>query len=274
MVLDKAENEMLRVVQRERQNVNACIYDYMISMHRQAVSIIESMTCGYFLGRKRLCSYSYYVSVCRNEVFKLSLGMPQKNRIEDVAQAAGVSTATVSRALSQPGRVSRKTRDLVHAAVDRLGYVPNAAGRALASGRTQTIGCVIPTLDSAIFARSTHAMQLAFADAGYQLLVASHNYDMLAEAQLIQTLQHRGVDALILVGAQHHTSAWTTIKRWTKPTLLTWVCDERLPSVGFDNLAIAATATSHLWDLGHRNIGMISGYVENNDRAGQQKGSV
>lgn len=194
-----------------------------------------------------------------------------KSRIEDVALAAGVSTATVSRALSQPERVSTKTRDLVQAAVKQLGYVPDAAGRALASGRTQTVGCVIPTLDLAIFARSTHAMQLVLAQAGYQLLVASHNYDHVAEVELIKTMQHRGVDALVLVGAQHHTQAWSSLKNWNKPVLLTWVCDERLPSVGFDNQAIAALATRHLLDLGHRKIGMISGYTQHNDRAGQRR---
>ncbi len=196
--------------------------------------------------------------------------MQNKSRIIDVARIAGVSTATVSRAVSQPERVSRKTRDLVQAAVEQLGYVPDAAGRALASGRTRTIGCVIPTLDLAIFARSTHAMQLVLADAGYQLLVASHNYDQLAEAALIKTMQHRGVDALVLVGAQHHAMAWSSLKHWNKPVLLTWVCDERLPSVGFDNQAIGAMATRHLLALGHRKIGMISGHTEHNDRAAQR----
>ena len=201
--------------------------------------------------------------------------MHSKSRIEDVALSAGVSTATVSRALSQPALVSKKTRDLVQAAVERLGYVPNAAGRALASGRTQTIGCVIPALDLAIFARSTHAMQLILAQAGYQLLLASHNYDPLAEVELIKAFQQRGVDALVLVGAQHHAQAWSNLKNWNKPVLLTWVCDERYPSVGFDNAAISAMATRHLLDLGHRKIGMISGHVQHNDRAGQrEKGFV
>ncbi len=188
-----------------------------------------------------------------------------------MALAAGVSTATVSRALSQPERVSKKTRDLVQAAVEQLGYVPDAAGRALASGRTQTVGCVIPTLDLAIFARSTHAMQLVLANAGYQLLVASHNYDHVAEVELIKTMQHRSVDALVLVGAQHHAQAWSSLKNWNKPVLLTWVCDERLPSVGFDNQGIAALATRHLLDLGHRKIGMISGHTQHNDRADQRR---
>jgi LacI family transcriptional regulator len=197
--------------------------------------------------------------------------MRKSSRIEDVALAAGVSTATVSRVLSSPERVSPKTRLKVHAEIDRLRYVPDAAGRALASGRTKTIGCVIPTLDLAIFARSTHAMQMTLADSGYQLLVASHNYDLAAEADLVKALQHRGVDALVLVGAQHHAHVWNHLKNWNKPLLMTWVCADDLPSVGFDNREIAAMATRHLLELGHRNIGMISGHTQHNDRARQRK---
>ena len=197
--------------------------------------------------------------------------MLKRSRIEDVALAAGVSTATVSRALSRPERVSQKTREKVQAQIEKLRYVPDAAGRALASGRTQTIGCVIPTLDLAIFAKSTHAMQVSLAQSGYQLLVASHNYDLAMEVDLVQALMHRGVDALVLVGAEHQAQVWRQIKSWNKPALLTWSCDDRLPSVGFDNQEIAALATRHLLELGHQHIGMISGHTQYNDRARQRQ---
>lgn len=188
-------------------------------------------------------------------------------RIEDVARAAGVSTATVSRALSQPDLVRPDTRALVQQTVARLGYVPDAAGRALASGQTHTVGCVIPTLDYAIFARSTNALQMALAAAGYQLLVASHNYDLDQEHALVLALQQRGVDALVLVGAERSRAAWATLRDWGHPVLLTWSADPRLPSVGFDNHGIGALATRHLLDLGHRRIAMVSGYTAHNDRA-------
>ena len=84
--------------------------------------------------------------------------MDHRITIEEVAREAGVSTATVSRVLSNPGVVRISTRELVLAAVHKLDYQPDAAARALASGRTHTVGCVIPTLDHAIFARSTQAM--------------------------------------------------------------------------------------------------------------------
>ncbi len=193
--------------------------------------------------------------------------MPKPVRIQEVAKAAGVSTATVSRALSQPERLSKDTLELVEKAVISLGYVPNAAGRALALGRTRTVGCVVPTLDHAIFARSTHALQNILARAGYQLLVASHNYDPISEVAVVRALIERGVDALVLVGAEHDEGLWQALRQWSRPTLLTWACDPRLPSVGFDNQDIAAMATRHLLDLGHRDIGMISGLTTQNDRA-------
>ena len=180
---------------------------------------------------------------------------------------AGVSTATVSRVLSRPEVVRNQTREQVMAAIAKLDYQPDAAARALASGRTHTVGCVIPTLDHAIFARSTQAMQTTLAQAGYQLLVASHEYDPSTEFELVRALQQRGVDALVLVGTDHAPRLWKALSAWRKPTLLTWSCDPRLPSLGFDNEGAAQMATSHLLELGHRYIGVISGFTAHNDRA-------
>ena len=193
--------------------------------------------------------------------------MNQRITIEEVARLAGVSTATVSRVLSRPEVVRSQTREQVMAAIAKLDYQPDAAARALASGRTHTVGCVIPTLDHAIFARSTQAMQTTLAQAGYQLLVASHEYDPSTEFELVRALQQRGVDALVLVGTDHAPRLWKALSAWRKPTLLTWSCDPRLPSLGFDNEGAAQMATAHLLELGHRYIGVISGFTAHNDRA-------
>ena len=193
--------------------------------------------------------------------------MNQRITIQEVARLAGVSTATVSRVLSRPEVVSNQTREQVMTAITQLDYQPDAAARALASGRTHTVGCVIPTLDHAIFARSTQAMQTTLAQAGYQLLVASHEYDPVTEFELVRALQQRGVDALVLVGTDHAPRLWKALSAWRKPTLLTWSCDPRLPSLGFDNEGAAQMAASHLLELGHRYIGVISGLTAHNDRA-------
>lgn len=193
--------------------------------------------------------------------------MNQRITIEEVARLAGVSTATVSRVLSRPEVVRDQTREQVMTAITQLDYQPDAAARALASGRTHTVGCVIPTLDHAIFARSTQAMQTTLAQAGYQLLVASHEYDPVTEFELVRALQQRGVDSLVLVGTDHAPRLWKALSDWRKPTLLTWSCDPRLPSLGFDNEGAARLAATHLLELGHRCIGVISGLTANNDRA-------
>ena len=193
--------------------------------------------------------------------------MNQRNSIEDVARVAGVSTATGSRVLSKPEVVRTSTRERVMSAVRQLDYQPDAAARALASGRTHTVGCVIPTLDHAIFARSTQAMQTTLARAGYQLLVASHEYLPAIEFEVVRVLQQRGVDALVLVGTDHAPGLWKALRDWGKPSVLTWSCDPRLPSIGFDNEAAGRMATEHLLSLGHRRIGVISGHTSHNDRA-------
>lgn len=193
--------------------------------------------------------------------------MNQRITIEDVARVSGVSTATVSRVLSKPEMVRASTREAVMSAVRQLDYQPDAAARALASGRSRTVGCVIPTLDHAIFARSTQAMQTTLARAGYQLLVASHEYDPAVEFEVVRVLQQRGVDALVLVGTDHAPGLWKALRAWDKPSVLTWSCDARLPSIGFDNEAAGRMAIEHLLALGHRRIGVISGLTSHNDRA-------
>lgn len=187
--------------------------------------------------------------------------------IEDVAHLAGVSIATVSRVISKPTVVRPSTRTHVMAAIQALDYQPDAAARALASGRTHTVGCVIPTLDHAIFARTTQALQTGLAQAGVQLLVGSSNYEAETEFQVARAFQQRGVDALVLVGTDHTPQMWDAVTDWGKPVVLTWSCDPRLPSIGFDNEAIAKRMTQHLLSLGHQRIAVVSGYTANNDRA-------
>jgi LacI family transcriptional regulator len=187
-------------------------------------------------------------------------------RLQDVARSAGVSPATASRAISQPGLLSAETLARVRRAAEELGYLPDAAARALASGRSMTIGAVMPTLDNAIFSKALQAMQATLAAAGYQLLVASHDYNPAAEAGAVRTLLARGVDGLILVGADRAPEAEALLSSSGKPLVLTWRAPEGSPSVVVDNERAGELAVRHLLDLGHRRIGAITGAVRFNDR--------
>ncbi|OYX89521.1 MAG: hypothetical protein B7Y84_04890 [Azorhizobium sp. 32-67-21] len=189
-----------------------------------------------------------------------------KATLEDVARLAGVSTATVSRALSRPDLLQGETLARVQGAIAQLNYVPGGAARALASGRTLTIGAVIPTLDHAIFARAIQAMQTELAASGYQLLIAASDYVPGLELAAVRAMLARGVDALMVVGADHLEDTWSLLVNASVPVVLSWSFDARLPSIGFDNHRAGRLVADYLLGLGHRRFGMISGHTRANDR--------
>ncbi|PJX22233.1 LacI family transcriptional regulator [Advenella sp. S44] len=199
----------------------------------------------------------------------------ERPRIADVAALAGVSTATVSRALSNPEKVKAPTRERIMHAVTRLGYVPDGAARALALGHARMVGAVVPTLDNAIFARAVQGMQSTLQESNYQLLIAAHEYSLTAETHAIRALLERSIDALVLVGCDHSFETWELINTTRVPVLVTWTnvkTTERIlsipaPHIGFDNRLVGKLAAEHLLKLGHKNLGMVSGFTRHNDRA-------
>ena len=197
-------------------------------------------------------------------------------RLEDVAKLAKVSTATVSRALTLPHKVKARTLERVQQAACTLGYVAHGAARALASRRTHTIGAVVPTLENAIFANTTQALQRTLDAAGYVLLLASHDFDADIEARVTRTLIERGVDGLVLLGTTHHPDIYRMLEPHNLPYVLTWAFDEsgNHPCVGFDNRAAGMCIANHLLDLGHRRFAMISGITAHNERAQERLAGV
>ncbi len=190
-------------------------------------------------------------------------------RLSDVARAAGVSLSTASRALADPQVVREDTRAAVCAAAERLGYVPHGAARALASRRSMTIGAVVPTLDNPIFARSTQALQRSLADAGYTLLLGSHDYNPSTELAVVRALVARGVDGLVLVGTDHSPEVYALIVQSGIPFELTWSIDATGPhyAVGFSNRLAAVQVAQYVCQAGHQHIAMLSGFMAHNDRA-------
>ncbi|MEM9221931.1 MAG: LacI family DNA-binding transcriptional regulator [Pseudomonadota bacterium] len=189
--------------------------------------------------------------------------------LEDVAREAGVSIATVSRALNAPDVVRQATRERVAAAVERTGYTPNFAGRALVLKRTMTVGAVIPTLDDAIFASGVNSFEATCRERGYTLLLAFSNYDAVAELTSIRRMLERGIDAMMLVGTDHRPDAVELLRKADKPFVCAWsyAPPSGLPTVGFDNRAAMADVVAHLTDLGHTDFGMVAGVTAGNDRA-------
>ncbi len=198
------------------------------------------------------------------------MNKPSSNpTLQDIADAAGVSTATVSRVLNSPVSVSAELRERVEAQVRQLGYVRHGAARALASSRAFAVGAIIPTLESAIFASGVNAIENRLDAEGLTLLLAVTNYDPAHEFRQVRDLLERGVDGIILVGRDHDEDVFNLLERQACPFVNTWTYDAASPHpcVGFDNVAAAREVTEHLIGLGHRRIGMIAGIAGGNDRA-------
>ncbi|ANN80393.1 hypothetical protein BAU07_10800 [Bordetella flabilis] len=185
----------------------------------------------------------------------------------DVARAAGVSTATVSRVLNGSGTVREALRSRVRDIAQQLGYTPHAAARALASQRSKTIGAVIPSLENQNFALGVFALQKRIGEAGYTLLLACSYYDQEDELKQVRALIADGIAGLLLVGRNHSPALYELLEKERIPLVNGWTVDPDHPYVGFDNVAVGHRLADYLLDLGHREFGMITQMRQYSDRA-------
>ncbi|WP_415404035.1 LacI family DNA-binding transcriptional regulator [Tateyamaria sp. SN3-11] len=197
--------------------------------------------------------------------------------LDDVAKKSGVSTATVSRCLNTPERVVERTRTKVMRAVEELGYTPNFGARVMAAKRTFTIGAIIPTMENAIFARGLQAFQEELHARGYTLLVSSTAYKPEIEAEQVRALVARGADGLLLIGYARNADIYDYLRQRAIPALLAWAFlpGAKPACIGFDNRRSMQALAEKVISMGHRNIAVISGIVEGNDRAeGRRQGII
>src|SRR5690625_1703240 len=205
--------------------------------------------------------------------------MPKTNRrptLYDVAKRAGVSLGTASNALSNPDKVRKSTYERLMQAVAELGYLRDGAARALASRRTHTIGAIYPTLNNPIFAHSTHSMQQTLWERGYQLLIASHEYQIKNELKLLQSVIERGIDGLIMVGTDHRPEIFALLEARNLPYVLTWSTDdtEHPHCVGISNFAAAYDLGRFLLKKGHERVAICGGDPSINERARGRRDGV
>ncbi|MFE6752500.1 LacI family DNA-binding transcriptional regulator [Streptomyces sp. NPDC057684] len=175
----------------------------------------------------------------------------------DVAHAAGVSKATASRALQRPELVAEPTRLRVLDAAQRLGFHPNAAARALTTGRTGLVGLVVPTLSNPFFAPLVMGAQQTAEKTDHHLLIAVSEYDPTREAELADRLAEQA-DGLIMV-TPVGTDAALRERARRFPLVLVDRQVGRLPAVVADTATGLAQLMEHLLDQGHRDIAYVSG---------------
>src|SRR6476661_3381229 len=179
--------------------------------------------------------------------------------IEDVAKLAGVSIATVSRSLRGLPDVAAATRDKVLAAAQELDYVASPFAARLASGRSSTLGVVVPFVNRWFFAEVLGSVEAVLSASGYDLLL--HNLgDSAGRAQFFSILPVRKrVDAVLIVSLALTDDEVAALKTLDLPVGVIGVHHPGLFSVRIDDVAAARTAVEHLLSLGHRRIGLIGG---------------
>ncbi|WP_198665126.1 LacI family DNA-binding transcriptional regulator [Tropicimonas sp. IMCC34011] len=190
-------------------------------------------------------------------------------RLEDVARLAQVSTATASRVINSPSSVRGETRQRVEAAIERLGWIPHGAAKALASFRTRTVGALIPTLGHQTIATMLESLQRGLRAEGFTLLLGNPDESDpdLTIAQAERMVQ-AGVEGMVVMGEDHPRQLFDLLERRKLPFLVVYTTGETFPErcVGFDNFAEMAELTRHLLDLGHTRFGLISRDYQRNDR--------
>jgi len=177
--------------------------------------------------------------------------------IRDVAREAGVSISTVSRALAAPARVAEPTRSLVQATAARLGYRPNRNARGLITGRSGSIGLVVPDLENPFFGSVCKGVQARARAAGYSVFVADTDEDPTAEAEIVRGLVKQ-VDGVILCSPRTSDEEVLALATET-PLVLANRSLDGVPSIIFDNQAATRVVLRHLVALGHSSIAYAGG---------------
>jgi LacI family repressor for deo operon, udp, cdd, tsx, nupC, and nupG len=183
--------------------------------------------------------------------------------IQDVARDAGVSTATVSRVLSAPERVAEPTRARVMAAVERLGYAPNVAAKSLRTLKTGKLLVTVPDISNPFFSQVIRGVEEAASAAGYAVLLGDTRHEEDREEQYAGMLRRKEADGLIFLGHRLPASLAELAAQLGPQAPIVNGC-EFTPELGvssahIDNERAAAEAIEHLYGLGHRTIGVVTG---------------
>ncbi|MET8094360.1 LacI family DNA-binding transcriptional regulator [Micromonospora sp. NPDC005220] len=183
-------------------------------------------------------------------------------KIDDVARLAGVSTATVSRALRGLPTVSAATRRRVIAAAEQLDYEVSPSASRLAGGRTGTVAVVVPRITRWFFSTVVEAVEEYLHQSGYDLLLYNLGGREQVRQRVLRTANlHKRVDAMMLVATPLRPADLTALATLELPgvTISSGSRVPNWPCVRIDDVAAARTATQHLIDLGHHRIAHISG---------------
>ena len=196
------------------------------------------------------------------ELAQTRLNGPSRVTIREVAEAAGVSIATVSRVLNGRGDVSPETRELVSRVIREHGYTANRSARSLSAGRTGLVGVLVPLVYPAYFSSILSGAAEALHEQDLRLLLSPTDHQHDREVSLIDRLMHGLTDgALIVLPEESSDELEQLLQEGYRFVVVDPLepLDERIPSVSAAHASGADQAMQHLLGLGHWRIGAITG---------------
>lgn len=188
-----------------------------------------------------------------------------KSTIKQVAAEANVSTATVSRVLNESGFVSQEVKERVFTAIAKLNYQPSAIARSLKQDKTFMIGVIVPDISNPYFMGISRGIEDTVGQEGFQLMFCSSDENPDKEGRLVQLLNEKRVDAIVLATAGGNSEALNRMMEGGLPIVL---IDRKLEQsdnspifdlVAEDNAEGAYLLTQSLLQDGHTTIGVVNG---------------
>jgi LacI family transcriptional regulator, galactose operon repressor len=185
--------------------------------------------------------------------------------IRDVAQAAGVSLSTVSRALNGGKNVSERVARDVAAAADKLGYQPDFLARSLRTRTSGMVGCLVSDSSNPLNASIVHAAEARLREAGYLLAVVNTASDPVRERAAAAEFRGRRTDGMLVApGSKANEKAWRELAAAGTPVIILDrdppedASGAHWPAVQVDHRGGARAATRYLIGLGHRRIALLT----------------
>lgn len=194
--------------------------------------------------------------------------------IYDVAREAGVSMATVSRVINGTAVVKEETKAKVQAAIDKLGYRPNAVARGLASKRTKSIGVILPDVSDLFHAEILRGIEDIATMYQYHIILANSDAKESREIDLVGTMWEKQVDGLIFISERITPEIVKAFEHAQLPVVLCATDDpeKRIPSVSIDNVTAAYDATRYLLDKGVTRIAFLGAAADHPTTVERKKG--
>ena len=177
--------------------------------------------------------------------------------IKDIAEACGVSYATVSRTLNRRNGVDPKTREKIQRVADRLGYSPNLHARSLKTNQTGIIGLILPDISNPFFADITSAVNEIIYAQGYRSILCTTGWDVGIEEKQLSVLSDHRVDGIVFKPSPELTDRYAELPM--AKVMISNSQDRRFNFVEIDNREGGRIAAEHLADCGYRSPAFIGG---------------